>query len=232
MTEKKKPPQQSSSHAPVEELLASEVIADAERRAERIRQRAERDAHEVRQSAEKEAQQAADTVLREGRRRADQASHVVLAMLGVQEQKLTLALKEEVVTGALDASWQKLLAKDEYDYGGTLIQLAAAAIAQMPGEEFTLQLGEADGRRVGKDLCRSIEEAVAPQGRRAVRVYLSPAYLPIAGGCVVTGEKGRLRYDNSFEARRRRLHEEARRRAARGLFGDAQKNSTGPPADE
>jgi V/A-type H+-transporting ATPase subunit E len=225
MTDKKKPPEKDPTQAPAEQLLGSEVIADAERRAERTRRRAERDAQEVHQAAEKEAQQAADTVLREGRRRAEQASRVVLATLGVQEQKLTLALKEEVIQRALDAAWQRLVAKDQYDYGGTLVQLAASAITEMPGEEFALQLGEADGNRVSKEICRSIEKAVAAQGGRTVRVYLSPAYLPIAGGCVVTGEKGRLRYDNSFEARWRRLHEEVRRRAAEGLFGDEQKDT-------
>jgi vacuolar-type H+-ATPase subunit E/Vma4 len=228
MTDKKKPPEENPPQASVEQLLGSEVIADAERRAERTRRRAERDAHEIHQAAEKAAQEAAQTVLREGRRRAEHASHVVLATLGVQEQKLTLALKEEVIQSALDAAWQKLVAKDAYDYGGTLVQLAASAITEMPGEEFTLQLGEVDGNRVSKEICRSIEKAVAAQGGRAVRVYLSPAYLPIAGGCVVTGEKGRLRYDNSFEARWRRLHEEVRRRAAQGLFGDEQKDTASP----
>jgi len=210
---------QTSAQTPVEEILGSEVLADAQRRAERIHRRGERDAEHIRQAAEEEAKEAAETVLRDARRRAEQASQMVLATVGVEEQKATLALKEAVIQKALDAAWQSLLAKGAYDYQGALVSLAASAITQMPGEEFTLHLGEGDRQRGGEDLRRRIEEAVAAPGGRAVKVHLSPTYLSIAGGCVVTGEDGRLRYDNSFEARQRRLHEEVRRRTAQGLFG-------------
>jgi vacuolar-type H+-ATPase subunit E/Vma4 len=232
MTENEKPPTESPTPTPVEELLGSEVIADAERRAERIRRRGERDAEQIHQSAEKEATEAAEAVLEDARRRAEQASEMVLATLGVEAQKVTLALKEGIVQRAVDAAWQSLLAKERYDYRGTLIQLASSAIGQMPGGEFTLQLGEEDRERVGEEVCRRIEEAVAAHGGRAVKVRLSPTYLRIAGGCVVTGENGRLRYDNSFEARERRMHEEVRRLAAQGLFGADEQHGTRPDAND
>ena len=228
MTENEQSPPESSAGTPVEELLGNDVLADAQRRAERIRRRGERDAEHIREAAEKEAKEAAEAVLRDARRRAEQVSQMVLATLAVEEQKATLSLKEEIIQKALDAAWQRLLAKDGYDYRGLLVQLAASAISQMPGEEFTLELGEGDRERIREDVCRSIEQAVAAHGGRAVKVHLSPTYSAIGGGCVVTGEKGRLRYDNSFEARRRRLHEEVRRQAAQELFGSEEGGGTSP----
>lgn len=231
MTENKKLPEETSTQTPVEQILGSEVIADAERRAERIRRRGERDAEHIREAAEEEAKEAAEAVLRDARRRAEQVSRMVLATLGVEEQKATLSLKEGVIQEALDAAWQKLLAKDKYDYQGVLVQLGVSAVSQMPGTEFTLQLGEEDGERVGEKVCRRIEEAVAAHGGRTVKVRLSPTYLGIAGGCVVAGESGRLRYDNSFEARRRRMQEEVRRRMAQELFGNEEGGGTSPKTD-
>jgi vacuolar-type H+-ATPase subunit E/Vma4 len=212
----------------VEEILGTEVLADAQRRAERIRRRGERDAEHIRESAQKEASQAAQAVLEDARRRAEQVSRMVLATLAVEEQKATLALKEEIIQKAVDAAWQKLLAKDGYDYRGFLVQLAASAVSGMPGEEFTLQLDEDDRERIREDVCRSIEHAVAVHGGRAVHVRLSPTYSSLGGGCVLTGENGRLRYDNSFEARRRRLHEVVRRRAAQELFGSEEGGGSSP----
>jgi vacuolar-type H+-ATPase subunit E/Vma4 len=232
MSEHEKSPAATPAGTPVEELLGSEVIADAERRAERIRRRGERDAQHIREAAEKEAREASEAVLADARQRAGDVSKMVLATLAVEEQKATLSLKEEIIQKALDAAWQKPLAKDGYDYRGTLVRLAASAVSGMPGDEFTLELGEDDRGRIREDVCRSIEQAVAAQGGRAVHVHLSPTYSSIGGGCVVSGENGRLRYDNSFAARRRRLHDEMRRRAAQELFGNTEGGATSPHSND
>ncbi len=203
----------------VEEVLGAEVIADAERRAERVRRRGQRDAERIRQKAEEQAGQTSEDILTEAQRRAERVSQMVLATVEVEALKVRLALKEEVIGAALEAAWQRLLAKDDYEYVTVLVELAAAAIAQMPGEEFVVQLGDDDTGRSGEEVCRRIEEAVSVGGGRQVRVQLSAEHPRIAAGCVVFSADGRLRYDNSFEARRHRLYQQLRQAAARDLFG-------------
>lgn len=225
MTEGSKAPVPDSETSAVEEVLGSEVIADAGRRSERVRRRGERDAARIRQRAEQEAQKAAQDILTEARRRAEQASQEVLATVEVEARKADLALKEEVIAACLEAAWQTLLAKDGYEYATVLVSLAASAIAQMPGEQFVLQVGDDDTERAGEDLCRRIEDAVSADRGRQVRVRLSPEHPHIAGGCVVFSADGRLRYDNSFEARRRRHYQQLRQLAARDLFGTEEPTS-------
>jgi len=224
----KEEPKTSNPEAPaVEEVLGSEVLADAERRAERIRRRAQRSAEGIRQKAEEEARKVAEDILAEARRRGERTSRMILATVGVEAMKTHLALKEELISASLEEAWQRLLARNDYDYAAALVELGAAAVSRMPGEEFVLQLGEDDGRQDGEAVCRQIEQKVSTEWGRQVRVRLSPEHPPIAGGCVVLSADGRLRYDNSFEARRRRLHQQLRQMAARNLF-----SGEGPNGDD
>ena len=202
----------------VEEVLGSEVLADAERRAERIRRRGRRSAASIRQKAEEEARKVTRDILAQARRRGERTSQMVLATVGVEAMKTHLTLKEEVIGASLEVAWQRLLARNGYNYATVLVDLGAAAISRMPGEEFVLQLGDEDAERDGEAVCRQIEEKVSTEWGRHVQVRLSPEHPLIAGGCVVLSADGRLRYDNSFEARRRRLYQQLRRLAARDLF--------------
>lgn len=228
MTEPTQPQQPPAPEASVEQVLGDEVIADARRRAERIGRRGQREAERIRKKAEKQAHEVAQAILDDAHQRAQHSAQMVLATLEVEAHKANLALREEVVQASLEAAWQKLLAKDDYDYPAALSRLAAAAVAQMPGEEFVLQLAQEDGDRLTDGLCERIEQAVRREKQREVKVRLSPEPSRFVGGCVVFSADGRLRYDNSFEARRRRLHQHLRQSAARALFADEETDRDHP----
>lgn len=220
MTEPKPTEQPQTPESPVERVLGDEVLADARRRAERIRRRGRRDAERIRRQAEKEAQRVAEEILSEAHRRAEHSARMILATLDVEVHKATLNLKEEIVQACLEAAWRKLLRKDDYDYPAVVTRLAVSALARMPGREFILQVSNEDRDRLPEDLPRRIEEAVQREHHREVKVRLAAEPGRFAGGCVVLSADGRLRYDNSFEARRRRLQQQLRRTAAQALFGD------------
>ena len=202
----------------VEEVLGGEVIADAERRADRIRQRGQRDAQRIRQRGEEDGRQAAEEILQAARQRAEHASDMVLATVEVEVRKAELAAKEEVIEGCLEAANQQLCGKDGYDYPAVLAELATTAIVQMRGERFVVALAEGGTENWVGELPRRIGEAVEEQTGRAVQVEIAQERPRIAGGCIVLSADGRLRYDNSFGGRLRRARDHLRRVAAQELF--------------
>lgn len=220
MSEQRQRPTAKEESSRVEEVLGSEVIADAERRAQRIRQRGEREAQRIRQRGEKDAQQGAEEILQAARQRAERESNMVLATVEVDAHKVELTAKEEVIEACLQTARRQLLEKDAYDYRAALAELAADAIVQMPGESFMVALGEADAQNRADKLARRIEEVVAARSGRTVHVEIGREHARISGGCVVLSADGRLRYDNSFDARLRRHREHLRRLTARELFSE------------
>jgi len=203
----------------VEEVLGSEVIADAERRAKRIRDRGQRDAERIRKRGEVDARKAAEDILTEANRRAELVKSQVLATLEVEKMKVELAAKEELISSCLRSAWEALLQKGSYDYASVLVELAVTAIARMRGDRFVIQLGEADRERVNNGLLDRIRSGLEARGGRPVEVRPAGDFSRAAGGCVVLSADGGLRYDNSFAARRDRLTPQLRRLAARELFG-------------
>jgi vacuolar-type H+-ATPase subunit E/Vma4 len=219
MSEEQKAEGAASPEAGVEQVLGSEVISDAERRATRIRERGRRDADRLIEKSEHDAEKAAQEILAEAHSRAEQVAGQVLATLEVDRMKVELAAKEELISSCIDSAWQTLLEKGSYDYPSVLVGLAAAAISRMRGDRFRVQLGEDDRDLAGDDLARRICSEVASQDDRQVNVVLAEDFNRIAGGCLVFSEDGRLRYDNSFGARRERFTQQLRRLAAARLFG-------------
>ena len=220
MSEQRQRPTAKEESSRIEELLGSEVMADAERRAERIIQRAERDAEGIRRRGQQQGRGAAEEILQAARQRAEHASNAVLATVAVEAHKAELAAQEEAIDACLTAAYQQALEKDGYDYHTVLVELAAAAVVQMPGDRFRLCLMADDAQLRADGLPQQVEAAVKERTGRTVQVELAGEHPRIAGGCIVLSADGRLRYDNSFEGRLRRQRDLLRRVAARELFDE------------
>jgi len=198
-----------------EKPLSDEILRDAQTKADRIRKRAQRDAAKLSDDAAREAAAAAGKVVDIARRRADRVAQSLLATIE-QEMRLDLLVAREAELDRLfDAARDRLAARAAYDYPTVVAGLAAEAIAAMGADGAVLELAERDQGLATSAWLADVRRRVG----RDVAIVVSGTSAPITGGAIVRSADGRLLYDNSLEARLRRLRPELRKELAARLFG-------------
>jgi vacuolar-type H+-ATPase subunit E/Vma4 len=189
---------ESSSH----QVLRDEIIADAERQAERLVRKAQREAKMLVDKAVGECEQQCQEKREAAQAAAQRQRMLILATVPVEIGRLRAARTEQELTALRDAVQDQLAARTGFDYRQCLLALAAEAIAQMAGDAFVLQLAKEDEKQHGLWLANG---APTRAGRPGVIVTVDAAPASIQGGVIVRDPQGRQIWDNSFEARLRRL---------------------------
>jgi len=202
-----------------EDILAGEILADADKRAGRALQRAEREAKKILADARKEAEQALAKALNEAGRLVERMRHVARARVEQDVQALHRQAQADAVLAVRALALDRLRALAGADeYRQVLVNLAVLAIGAMTGEDFELLLREEDEARFGTDLPALIAAEVRARLSREARLSLGPAAKDSCGGLIVRGAAGRQVADQTFEARIERLWEELREPVAAMLF--------------
>jgi vacuolar-type H+-ATPase subunit E/Vma4 len=189
---------ESSSH----QVLRDEIIADAQRQAERLVRKAQREAKLMVDKAVTECEQQCQEKLDAARATAERHRMLILATVPVEIGRLQATRAEQELTAMRDAVLDRLLARTGFDYRDSLLALAAEAIARMEGDAFVLQLADQDLKEYGPGLATG---AAARAGRPEVTVTLDARPAAIRTGVIVRDPQGRQVWDNSFEARLHRL---------------------------
>lgn len=196
------------------EVLAQEILSDGRKRAERslsaARAEAEKILSQARAKAELEAQRIRDAAAA----RAEQRSRMVLKTVDQEVARRKLAAREEVIHDAFEKARAQLDALGREDYYRAAAALAGDALRKMPGDRFTLVIAglpAEDGRRLAEELAAGLRA----EGRAAQLEFREGSG---ARGVSIQSPDGRLRWDDTFAARLRRLHPDLRRQVAPMLF--------------
>jgi vacuolar-type H+-ATPase subunit E/Vma4 len=198
-----------------EDKLAREIMADAERRAGRVRQRAEREAQVILEEARKEAAEAAQQAVGRATGRAEHLESVGRARLERQVAAQRLHRRREVLDRVRSEAQQALARLSDADgYLDVLVTLAVLAVEAMSGDRFELVLRRSDSTRWGRSLPGAVADAVRARTGREVQVDLSDKTVDATGGLVVRGAGGRELADQTFEARLARLWPDIQSRVA------------------
>lgn len=206
------------------DVLRQEILADAEKQAERARRRAKRDAKTALEKAETEAAEDREARLKDARRRADTTRDLVLARVPVEARRMRADRQEAILRGIYEDAASRLADRDGFDYAEAVGTLAAEAIKRMDGDRFTLAFSAADRDAVAERVAEEVRRRV---GREGVEIAVADESADIEAGVVVRDADGRQTWDNSLAARLERLWPELRRRIAGRLFSKGS-----PPPEE
>ncbi|MHC5034929.1 MAG: V-type ATP synthase subunit E family protein [Planctomycetota bacterium] len=128
-----------------EQALAQEIMADARRRADRLRQRAEREAQRIVAEAGEETQSARESALAAARRHVAHERAVSEARTAQEMARLRLELRQEAIDGVRSEVTRRLAALAAGpEHKEVLKGLALLAIEAMSGERFRLVLRQED----------------------------------------------------------------------------------------
>lgn len=193
-----------------EKALSDEILQDARKKADRARRRAEREARRIVREAEEEAQEDRQKTLEAARQRAERQARSLLATLDQEVQRDLLEQRQAQLDRLFDAARERLADRESYHYPAVLAHLAAEAIEAMGAEQVVVELAEEDAGLATEQWLERVREGAG----REVDIEVADEPAPIEGGVVVRSADGRLCYDNSFEARLRRLRPRLRHQIA------------------
>jgi len=182
---------------------AAETIAAAEQTAQRLREEAARESKAIR-----------DAAINEGRERGRRMQAKILAETEAMLQRERLFAREQLLQATLESARQRLrevcAAPGATQCVGRLIREAVEPLPAgpvklfLPAEYLTLL----DAKRIADDV-----------GDRW-QIEISTQDAPASGGVIACSADGRLRYDNSFAERLRRMEDAARFVAYAVLLGE------------
>ena len=209
------------------DVLRDEILADAQRQAERMIRKAERDAQGIVDKATVESRQEREAKLAAARATAEHQRALTLATVPIEIGRLRAIRVERELSALGDQVRVKLLTRQGYPYGGSLATLAAEAIAHMEGNEFVLELSPDDLR----DFAATLAEAVRERTQRAdVTVTVGAVPADITAGVLIRDGEGRQIWDNRLDARLRRMWPLLRSRIAEQLGLSGNTEPSGEPS--
>ncbi|HSP96582.1 MAG TPA: V-type ATP synthase subunit E [Candidatus Dormibacteraeota bacterium] len=187
---------------------AAECLAAAREQAERTRASAQAEAESIRAAAE-----------REGEARGQRRAAELLAVARAQRQMRLLQVREALIEAALTQARAQLAAALPAA-AETLVALIREGLPHFPAGPVRVRIAERDAALLDPPLRAALEA-----GRWTLRV--EPADVR-GGGVILESDDGRLRFDNSLDARGRRRLDRLRRLAASILLLDT-KEASGQP---
>ncbi len=189
-----------------EEALEEEIMADARRRAERIRRRAEREADDIRQQAREQAEQQRERIQRQARQRAEEQQQRLRARIQQDLAALRRNARHQILEDLRERAREKLAQLPRQDgYEEVLTRLALSALERMDGDAFELAPREQDRSGIGAKLTERIAAVARDELDREVEIRISDEPLSATGGLALRGADGRQVADQTFEARLDRL---------------------------
>jgi len=202
------------------QALSEQILADARKKAERIVKRAKRDAARIMEEAEREGEKAAENLLAETEQEAEAEFRRLTAGIPSMKARKMLAAEEKILESVMDEAMERLRERFDADPAGHMRSLLLGAVFEMPEDEMVVEVCERDRGILTAEFLEKIAAEVRDRQGRRVQFELPEEAADISGGVIVRAKSGRTIYDNSFEARAKRLREELRRRAAAVLFPD------------
>jgi vacuolar-type H+-ATPase subunit E/Vma4 len=203
-----------------QKVLADEILQDAKRKTDEILSAAKAEAEKIAGQAKTTAQSEAEKILSEHRARAGRRAEMTLRMVEQQVARGKLHARDAVIQAALDQAAAHLAKISGEAYKEAVVRLAVAAARQMPAGDLTAKVTAVPGTNLDENsLASEIAAALLKEGKTVVvRVQVRPGS---SKGVVVESAEGRLHWDNTFEARLRRLRPGLRRLTIPILFEEA-----------
>ena len=194
--------------------LSRGVLGEAQAEARQVLEDARARAESIRQEAQRQAEARRKEVLQRARREVEPVRSQAVAAAQLEAQKLRLESREELLNQVFSAAREELKSAPQWpDYPDILRHLIGEAAANLAVEELILH-ADAQARKV-------LSDAFLAEAGGQLGVCLRRGELLNEGvGIVAETPNGHRRYQNTLEARLRRLQESLRAPVYRLLRGD------------
>nr|WP_312576508.1 V-type ATP synthase subunit E family protein [Sedimentibacter sp.] len=170
------------------ENITQKILSEANSNAENSIKAAETQSLEIINKAKEEASEIIDELAEKANVEIDTIKSRKISAGKMQERKMMLAARQEVVKKSFDIALEKLSTMPEDKY----IKYLVGEILNIPNCEGEILLNELDNKNIGEKLVKAVNEKL-----KAEKVVLSNHTIQTKGGFVL--RNGDIEVNNTFE---------------------------------
>jgi len=178
-------------------------------------------AEAVLNDARKKAEVEAGAIISRGEQEARRESQRILAEARIRARREKVKAQEEVVNLAFKSareSMQKMAEGKGDDYTTVLEELIKESVLSSSSEALEVIFNPRDKGLVSDDSLNKIAQEAGSELEMTIALSASAEELSCLGGVVVKSADGKVRIDNTFEARIDRFRDNIRTLVAKELF--------------
>jgi len=202
------------------ELLCRKIEEDARREVESIISRAEKSAAELRARYSSDAGKVRDEILERARAKADAVRRRTLSGVNLETKRMSLQAREEIIGEVLSMVMDKLEGLRKEDrYRDILKGLLLEAFEALGERETVAIFDEADRDLVDEGFISEVRSHLNELYGDDVSLEVSREFHRSGGGLILRSKDGRVSFDNTFDARLRRMRDSLRLAIVKEVFG-------------
>jgi V/A-type H+-transporting ATPase subunit E len=196
------------------EALSRAILRDAQEEALQIQAEAEAKAETIRQRAREQAEAERKTILERARQDAERLGSQAVATAQLKARTLQLEHREKLLDKVFESASQKLLSvQKRADFEQVTVRLLREALTQLKVDQAEVRADEATVKLLQ---VKTLEKVAKEMN---TRLTIGKA-LEEGTGIVVEASDGRVKYDNTLETRLERLQSALRSSVYHVLMGE------------
>lgn len=195
--------------------IASEILEDVKKEAEKAIRDAEKEAEKILKKAEEEAEETRERLLTHAKEKGEIEKKKMKSSTQIEIRNKLLQVKEELVNDTFDKTLTSLndftQTKSYHDY---LLKLIQEATKKIDSDTLVVYVNPKDREWLAQGNLNKLSK------RLRAKLMLADQTENCLGGCTVKTLDGKISYDNTFEKRLQLLKSVIRIRVAKMLFGE------------
>lgn len=206
-----------TDHEVSSEVLCREIRTQSESEASSILEEAEKDVERIRQKAAQDAEKDREKTLSGAQIQAGASRRKMLSSVHLEVKKQTLRNREAILARIFQEVRKKLDAfRSDGEYAEFLMACVVEGALAVESETIQVVCGKTEEKKLTPAALESIQKTLAQEGR-VCRLELTEGD-DGEGGVLVQSSDGRMRFDNRFSARIRRMEHRLRLEAMKKVF--------------
>lgn len=204
----------------VQKIIA-EIDKSSEKQVSEVLSESKQKADAVLNDARKKAEAEAGAIISRGEQESRRESQRILAEARIKARREKVKAQEEVVNLAFKSareSMQKMAEGKGADYTKVLEELIKESVLSSSAEALEVLFDSRDKGLVSDDSLNKIAQEAGSELEMTITLSASAEELSCLGGVVVRSADGKVRIDNTFEARIDRFRDNIRTLVAKELF--------------
>jgi vacuolar-type H+-ATPase subunit E/Vma4 len=190
-------------------ILRQEIIESSKTEETEILERAQKDKELILKEARAKAEKIKFDILKKAEAQAENIQRKILSGVHLETKKQTLRIREEILTKifqTVKAELEKF--RQDKSYFTFLKNLIIEGASALEGETIKIILGDIEKGLLSKAVLLTIEKEIGDKDRE-VKFSISDQRLQ-EGGVILMSIDERIKYDNSFSARIKRIEDKMR----------------------
>ncbi len=196
------------------EEIKQKILADARESAQQIKEEAEKKAKSIVDDAKDKAKQIKKESKEKAELEAESKKKRILALARLEARKSILAARHDMMEEAFAEAVNRLSRLDDVEYREIIKEMFLSA--DMSDGDVEVILSPRDKKRISHDFLKGVQKELAMKGKK-VELKLSDNFRDISGGFVI--RKGKVEFNNSFEAVIKMQRDVMETEVAKILFG-------------